>query len=126
MAEESGHARLAIPTVSSRACNGFYSCRGGQEKQTRAEDRSANRTATTSYSWLNLLREFAPGCWENQARGQLTSEISVLGSAREDLGFQTRGVWVSNWKGHTSLAIVEGQGLNFKVEVGTESQLAGG
>lgn len=71
------------------------------------------------------LGEFAPGCWENQDRSQSISETSVLGSAREELDFQTRGVWVSNWKGHPSLAIVERQRLSFKVEVGTESQLAG-
>lgn len=70
---------------------------------------------------MKLLGEFASGYWENQARGQSTSETSVLGSAREELGIQTWGVWVSNWKGCTSLEIVEGQRLSFKVEVGTEA-----
>lgn len=72
---------------------------------------------------LKLLEEFAPGCWENQDRSQSTSEISLLVSARDELGFQTTGLWVSNWKGHPSLAIVVGQRFSFKVEVGTGSQL---
>lgn len=125
MAEESRHARLEIPTVSSLGHAMVFTAAEAGRRDRHSQGTEVPTVLQPQASRGRSSGEFAPGCRENRDRSQSASETSVLGSARKELSFQTRGVWVSSWKGHPSLAIVGGQRLSFKVDVGTENQLAG-